>query len=235
MIKGIYQAARSLNNHTRNLERITNNLANINTVGFKREGLFIEILNQQGTPEIRTPIDLRQGNLIQTGNPLNVAISGDGYFVVQSNGFYELTRNGSFVLSEDGFLIDQSGKKVIGKNGEINLLNYLVNQEQELIINEEGEIRVGETIIDTLLIANNVDKIEQLNNLGAKYDDISDLVISQDERNYNIMQGYLEESNVNPIHEMELMIKLSKEYESSYKIVQSLDDSIQKANEIGKV
>lgn len=235
MIKGIYQAARSLNNHTRNLERITNNLANINTVGFKREGLFIEILNQQGTPEIRTPIDLRQGNLIQTGNPLNVAISGDGYFVVQSNGFYELTRNGSFVLSEDGFLIDQSGKKVIGKNGEINLLNYLVNQEQELIINEEGEIRVGETIIDTLLIANNVDKIEQLNNLGVKYDDISDLVISQDERNYNIMQGYLEESNVNPIHEMELMIKLSKEYESSYKIVQSLDDSIQKANEIGKV
>lgn len=235
MIKGIYQAARSLNNHTRNLERITNNLANINTVGFKREGLFIEILNQQGTPEIRTPIDLRQGNLVQTGNPLNVAISGDGYFVVQSNGVYELTRNGSFVLSEDGFLIDQSGKKVIGKNGEINLLNYLVNQEQELIINEEGEIRVGETIIDTLLIANNVDKIEQLNNLGAKYDDISDLVISQDERNYNIMQGYLEESNVNPIHEMELMIKLSKEYESSYKIVQSLDDSIQKANEIGKV
>lgn len=235
MIKGIYQAARSLNNHTRNLERISNNLANINTVGFKKEGMFVEVLNQYGNSEIRTPIDLRQGNLSQTGNPLNLAIAGEGYFVCQLNEQYELTRNGSFLISDDGFLINQAGRRVLGKNGEINLLNYTINKDQALIINENGEIRVGEEIVDTLLIARNDEKLNQLGNIGLKYDDLSEIQTDNSENGYRIIQGYLEESNVNPIEEMELMIRISKDYEACYRIVQSLDDSIQKANEIGKV
>lgn len=235
MIKGIYQAARSLNNHIRNLERISNNLANINTLGFKREGMFVEFLNQYGNSEIRTPIDLRQGNLSQTGNPLNLAIVGEGYFVCQSNEQYVLTRNGSFLISEDGFLTDQAGRKVLGKNGLINLLNYTFNKEQTLTVNENGEIRIGEEIVDTLLIAKNDEKLNQFGNMGLKYDDLSEVETDASENGYIIMQGYLEESNVNPIEEMEYMIRISKEYETSYKIIQSLDDSIQKANEIGKV
>ncbi len=235
MIKGIYHAARSLNNHMRNLERISNNLANINTIGYKRDGIFVEILNQYGTAEIKTPIDLSQGNLSQTGNPLNLAIQGEGYFVCHSEGQYELTRNGSFLISEDGFLVNQKGQKVLGRNGEINLLKYIVDREQSISINEEGEIRVGEEIIDTLLIAQNSDKQNQLGNLGLKYFDFSEIDLDNTQSNYRIIQGYLEESNVNPIEEMENMIRVSKDYETSYKIVQSLDDSIQKANEIGKV
>ncbi len=235
MIKGIYQAARSLNNHTRNLERISNNLANINTVGFKREGMFVEVLNQYGNSEIRTPIDLRQGNLSQTGNPLDLAISGEGYFVIQSNEQIELTRNGSFQISEDGFLVDHAGRRVLGRNGEINLLNYTINKELDLSINENGEIKIGEEIVDTLLIAQNDDKLNQLGNMGLRYDDLTELQTDDSEKKYTIIQGSLEESNVNPIEEMQYMIRISKEYETSYRIIQSLDDSIQKANEIGKV
>jgi len=235
MIKGIYQAARSLNNHTRNLERIANNLSNINTIGFKREGMFVEVLNQYGNPEIRTPVDLRQGNLTQTGNPLNLAIAGEGYFVCESNGQYELTRNGNFLISDDGFLIDQSGRRVQGKNGGINLLNYTINQELSLSINENGEIRIGDEIVDTLLIAQNDEKFNQLGSMGLRYDDLSEIQNLDKDNNFKIMQGYLEESNVNPIEEMEFMIRISKDYETSYRIIQSLDDSIQKANEIGKV
>lgn len=235
MIKGIYQAGRSLTNQTKNLERVANNLANINTIGFKREGMFVEYLNQFGNTEIKTPIDLRQGNLSQTGNPLNLAIAGDGYFILQSDGNYELTRNGNFLISEDGFLTDQSGKKVMGKNGIINLLNYSIDQEQTLTINEEGEIRIGELLVDTLMIANNSEKINELHNISLDYEAVSQLIDSDIDNNYRIMQGFLEDSNVNPIEEMELMIRISKDYETSYRIVQSLDDSIQKANEIGKV
>lgn len=235
MIKGIYQAGRSLTNQTKNLERVANNLANINTIGFKREGMFVEYLNQFGNTEIRTPIDLRQGNLAQTGNPLNLAIAGEGYFILQSNEFYELTRNGNFLISEDGFLTDQSGKKVLGKNGAINLLNYSIDQQQTLTINEEGEIKIGELVVDTLMIANNSEKLNALHNLNLNYDELAQLIDSDIDSNYRIMQGFLEDSNVNPIEEMELMIRISKDYEASYRIVQSLDDSIQKANEIGKV
>jgi flagellar basal body rod protein FlgG len=235
MIKGIYHAGRSLSNQTKNLERIANNLANINTIGFKREGLFIEFLKQEGGSEIRTPVDLRQGNFAQTGNPLNLAISGDGYFVLHFNGQYELTRNGNFAISENGFLVNQDGKKVMGKNGEISLLNYTISDEQVISINENGEIRIGDTIVDTILIANRDEKLNDFGILGLKYDDLTDLDLSIGEDSYQILQGYLEESNVNPIEEMELMIKVSKDYEASYKIVQSLDDTIQKANEIGKV
>lgn len=235
MIKGIFQAGRSLTNQTKNLERVANNLANINTIGFKREGMFVEYLNQFGNTEIRTPIDLRQGNLAQTGNPLNLAIAGEGYFILQSNEFYELTRNGNFLISEDGFLTDQSGKKVLGKNGAINLLNYSIDQQQTLTINEEGEIKIGELVVDTLMIANNSEKLNALHNLNLNYDELAQLIDSDIDSNYRIMQGFLEDSNVNPIEEMELMIRISKDYEASYRIVQSLDDSIQKANEIGKV
>lgn len=235
MIKGIYQAGRSLTNQTKNLERVANNLANINTIGFKREGMFVEFLNQYGNSEIKTPIDLRQGNLAQTGNPLNLAIAGDGYFILQSDDQYELTRNGNFLISEDGFLTNQSGKKVMGKSGEINLLNYTINQELTLTINEQGEIMIGDLVVDTLMIANNSEKLNELRSMGLKYDDLTQLIDSDQENNYRIMQGYLEESNVNPIEEMERMIRISKDYETSYRIVQSLDDSIQKANEIGKV
>lgn len=235
MIKGIYHAGRSLTNNTKNLERIANNLANINTVGFKREGLFIEILKQAGNSEIKIPIDLKQGNLAQTGNPLDLAISGDGYFVISNDGKYELTRNGSFMIDDDGFLVTKEGKRVIGKAGEINLLNYKMDNEQILSIDEEGEIKVGDIVIDKLLIINQQERFADLGNIGLKYDDLNDLLNSSSEADYKIMQGYLEESNVNPIEEMELMIKVSKDYEASYRIVQSLDDSIQKANEIGKV
>jgi flagellar basal-body rod protein FlgG len=235
MIKGIFYAARSLNNHTKNLERIANNLANINTIGFKREGMFVEILNQVGSSDIRTPVDLSQGAISQTNNPLNLAIAGNGYFVLQSDGQFELTRNGSFFLSEDGFLVNSEGKRVIGKNGEISLLNYTIDQQQNLMISENGEIKIGDTLIDVLLIARSNEQFNKLGRLGINFNEALDINFSENENNYKILQGFLEESNVNPIEEMENMIRISKDYEASYRIVQSLDDSIQKANEIGKV
>jgi len=235
MIKGIYFAARSINSHSRNLERIANNLANLNTIGYKREGMFVEILNQYGPSQFVTPVDYRQGSLHQTGNPLNLAIVGNGYFVLQNNDSYEFTRNGSFIISEDGFLSDHSGKRVLGKNGEINLLEFTINEEQPLLINEQGEIKIGNILIDTLLIAKNNERMNNRSNLNLVYNEVSNFEIDFADDNYKILQGYLEESNVNPIEEMQNMIRVSKDYETSYKVVQSLDDSIQKANEIGKV
>jgi flagellar basal-body rod protein FlgG len=235
MIKGIYHAARSLETQNKNLERIANNLANLNTVGYKREGMFIQILNQLGLPQVKSPVDMSQGELVETKNPLDLAIVGVGLFVVKTEKGFEFVRNGNFQISEEGFLVDKEGRKVIGKNGEINLSEYQLDENNLLSISRNGEIKVGENVVDNLLIAKlNEDTYEQRKE-GLNFDSISDIQELSEEGEYQILQGYLEESNVNPIHEMENMIRVSKDYESSYKMVISLDESLQKSVEIGKI
>lgn len=235
MIKGIYQAARSLETQNKNMERIANNLANLNTIGYKREGLFIQILNQLGGPQVKSPVDLTQGEVFETKNPLDVAIVGVGLFVVKTDKSYELIRNGNFQISPEGFLVDKQGRKVIGKNGEINLSDYKLDENNMLSISRNGEIKVGENSVDTLLIAKLDEDKYDFRKEGLNFDSISDIEELAEENEYQLLQGYLEESNVNPIQEMENMIRVSKDYESSYKMVITLDESLQKSVEIGKI
>lgn len=235
MIKGIYHAARSLETQNKNLERIANNLANLNTVGYKREGMFIQILNQLGSPQVKSPVDMSQGELVETKNPLDLAIVGVGLFVVKTEKGYEFVRNGNFQISQEGFLVDKEGRKVIGKNGEINFSEYQLDENNLLSISRNGEIKVGENVIDNLLIAKLNEDTYEHRKEGLNFDSVSDIQELAEEGEYQILQGYLEESNVNPIQEMENMIRVSKDYESSYKMVISLDESLQKSVEIGKI
>jgi len=235
MIKGIYHAARSLETQNKNIERIANNLANLNTIGYKREGMFIQILNQLGGPQVKSPVDLSQGEVFETKNPLDLAIVGVGLFVVKTEKGYECIRNGNFQISPEGFLVDKAGRKVIGKNGEINLSEYKLDENNLLSISREGEIKVGENTVDTLLIAKLDEDKYEFRKEGLNFDSISDINELAEENEYQILQGYLEESNVNPIQEMENMIRVSKDYESSYKMVITLDESLQKSVEIGKI
>lgn len=235
MIKGIYHAARSLETQNKNMERIANNLANLNTIGYKREGLFIQILNQLGGPQVKSPVDLTQGEVFETKNPLDVAIVGIGLFVVKTDKGYEYIRNGNFQISPEGFLVDKQGRKVIGKNGEINLSEYKLDENNMLSISRNGEIKVGENSVDTLLIAKLDEDKYDFRKEGLNFDSISDIEELAEENEYQLLQGYLEESNVNPIQEMENMIRVSKDYESSYKMVITLDESLQKSVEIGKI
>lgn len=235
MIKGIYHAARSLETQNKNLERIANNLANLNTVGYKREGMFIQILNQLGSPQVKSPVDMSQGELVETKNPLDLAIVGVGLFVVKTEKGYEFVRNGNFQISQEGFLVDKEGRKVIGKNGEINLSEYQLNENNLLSISRNGEIKIGENVVDNLLIAKLNEDTYEHRKEGLNFDSVSDIQELAEEGEYQILQGYLEESNVNPIQEMENMIRVSKDYESSYKMVISLDESLQKSVEIGKI
>lgn len=235
MIKGIYHAARSLETQNKNMERIANNLANLNTIGYKREGLFIQILNQLGGPQVKSPVDLTQGEVFETKNPLDIAIVGVGLFVVKTDKGYEYIRNGNFQISPEGFLVDKQGRKVIGKNGEINLSEYKLDENNVLSISRNGEIKVGENSVDALLIAKLDENKYDFRKEGLNFDSISDIEELAEENEYQLLQGYLEESNVNPIQEMENMIRVSKDYESSYKMVITLDESLQKSVEIGKI
>ena len=200
MIKGIYYAARSLNNGFRKISNIANNLANI-----------------------------------QTSNPLHLAISGDGFFALQTVNGTALTRNGKFDISEDGFIVNDNGDKLLGEKGPINLNEFLIDANKEIKILRNGEFYLGKDLIDNLMImqTDNPSSLQRGGNLNFLSPESDFSPVS--ESNFQVMQGYLEESNVNPIIEMETMIKTSTDYESSYKMINFLDNSLEKANEIGKV
>ncbi|HEX2866349.1 MAG TPA: flagellar hook basal-body protein [Ignavibacteriales bacterium] len=236
MIKGMYFIAQNLGYKEKNMQIVANNLANINTTGFKRELPFVEIMTRIADAPVKQLTDLAQGNLIQTSNPLDLAVSGQGYFTVQNErGGLEYTRNGRFRISDDGFLVNEEGQKVMGKSGEIDLNDYSFEQQQSITITKNGEIKIGENVVDELLISRLGDPSKMMRQNGLNFADTEGRAPEAGEGTYEIQQGYLEESNTNPIIEMQSMIELGKDFETAQKMMNYLDESLGKATEIGKV
>ncbi len=233
MIKGIYQSARSLLAANKNMEKISGNLANLNTVGFKREGLFSEILKSEGNSQIRSSVDTSQGQIYETLNPLDLALVGEGMFTIQVQNGFEFTRKGNFKISDDGFLVNEQGNKVMGKGGEINLMQYLNGEESKVKVSLNGELTVNDTHVADLLVVK-IDDYEK-RKAGLNFNSTQDIQDLAQESEFEIRQGYLEESNVNPMIELENMINISKEYEAAYKMVTYLDNSLEKTNDLGRI
>ncbi len=235
MIKGIYVAARGLNERMQNLEIVANNLANLNTTGFKREVPFSEIINQAGNPVIQHVTDYSQGTLVQTSNPLDMAISGSGFFVLQTKYGDQLTRNGNFQISDDGFIEDKQGNKLLGKNGPVNVMPYSTDKNQQITVTHDGEIKVGDNVLDTLVIAKPYGPDGAARGSGADFTTGQYGFQPASDSEFQVKQGYLEESNVNPVKELEEMIQLNTEYGSAQKMINFLDQSLDEANQVGKV
>ncbi len=235
MVSGIDMAAKGMQARMKNLDIVANNLANLNTTGFKRQLPFSTILDQFGNATIQQNIDFRQGDIEQTSNPLDLAISGNGYFVVQTNNGTALTRDGSFKINNEGYLVDANGNEVMGNNGAIYLNNLNSTQKKEITISNKGEIKLGSDVVDNLLIAkmNEPENAQQTSGVDFLPGAGGYQIASPE--NYTVKQGYLEESNVNAIKEMEQMIQISHEYDSNHKIINYLDKSLDEANQIGKV
>lgn len=236
MIKGLYTVARSLEHKVKNIDVVANNLANMSTNGYKREIPFAEYINEFGQSEIKKISNQQQGEVIQTSNPLDLAINGNGFFTIKDDeGKVELTRDGRFKISDEGFLTDSNGRKVMGQNGTISLEDTILQKDSVILISSLGEIKIDDKIVDQVLIVK-VDNPELLERTGG-----SNFVLNEEEYynagedDYKISQGYVEESNTNPMIEMESMIKMNKAYETSQKIIIALDQSLDHANQIGKI
>jgi flagellar basal-body rod protein FlgG len=235
MIDGLDKAASALGNGFNNMGVIANNLANINTTGFKKDLPFSEVLSEENGIILQQFTDHKQGDILYTNNPLDVALSGEGFFTLETEGGTRFTKNGKFQISDDGFLVTTQGYKVMGESGEINLEEYMSEQDQDITITKEGDLIFGKNHVDKLLIS----KVDDINDL--KKVEGSCFILEEggsfqaEEDEYAIQQGYLESSNVNPVIEMEAMIQQTKDYETASKIIQALDTSLKDANEIGKV
>jgi len=241
MIKGIHAAASSMLPRIQKQETIANNLANINTPGYKRESVFLQQFNALKSRQHKTEsewqvpmvdnvyTDFSRGALEFTGNDLNVAIDGDGFFVISSPEGEVYTRNGNFHLNQEGVLVNSDDLPVLSDNGEIT------TDGGDIHIGIDGLISINGEEAGKLMVVD-FEKPYQLNKISAGlYRSEPDASQIDSEFTY-VRQGYLEKANVEVIQEMVDMIASYRNYESDQKAIQILDETLSKAvNEVGRV
>ncbi len=247
MIKGLYASGSGMMPRMLKVEVIANNLANINTTGFKRDSIFVQIMKDTGVAQetgngdlsglnVREYTDFSEGSLSPTSNKLDLAIQGSGFFVVQTPGGPRYTRNGSLSLSTDGTIVNAQGCPVMGTGGPIQLPDMQKLSQGDISINETGEVSVDGKKLGRLEIASFSDTSVLKKDGGTNFvSDVPPTAGVADGKNISIRQGYLEESNVNGIEEMVQMIELSRSFESAQKSMVSQDGTLDKANDVGKL
>lgn len=212
---------------------IAHNIANMNTTGFKSEKMmFIQHLEKSRGGEnilgekiayvrdIATVRDLSEGGLVKTGNPLDLALSGDGYFVVETATGELFTRNGRFRLDEAGQLVNQQGNAVLSDGGQPF---FFAPGDSEITISRDGTITTQNGALGRLQIVTFENQQELTALAGGLY---SSKLEPTDAENPDVVQGMLESSNVQPIIEMTKMISVSRAYESIKRLIEREDERI---------
>lgn len=197
----------------RKLEAIANNVANANTNGFRAQDVeFASYMNKDkydntAFAKIKSSItDFSTGALKKTGNPLDVAINGDGYFTVRTPHGDMLTRDGAFTLSGDGTLVNSSGYPVLTVD-----MQTIVFEETDTnpIIRSDGTIYVGAQERGVLGVANVADANKNLKRVGDNLWKSENA--PENMENPTVIQGFVENSNVNSIKEIASLAELQRE------------------------
>lgn len=214
---------------------VANNLANINTTGFKKDLVFFDAFGEELKKHEgqNHRVDHTQGQLKKTDNVLDFALSSRGFFNIETDKGIAYTREGHFKLDDDGMLRTASGHPVMGETGPIILLGKNIKPEM-VTVTHNGEIYRENEFVDRLLITDFENK-EQLKKAGDNLFEASDDAVMEDVFEVEIHQGYLEDSNVNPAQEMIQLIEVQRQFESLQKMVRSLDEVFQTAaNQVGR-
>lgn len=221
----------------RELDMVANNIANLNTSGFKADGtVFAEYLQGiEGTDPDSTLDqklsfvedrmswhDMSQGPVQRTGNPLDVAIDGEGLLVVQTAAGERYTRNGSLQINASGELVTSAGDQVLGENGPI----VLQPTDRDIAITSDGTINVreGESLNSDsargkLRLVTFADP-QQLQKDGSSNFLAPDGVLPQPVTNPRVVQGAIEKSNVRAVLQMTRMIDVTRTYTEVANIIQ---------------
>jgi flagellar basal-body rod protein FlgF len=213
----------------RELDVVANNIANLNTTGFKADAaVFEEFLmpvaraDQFQLPDRRLSFvqdratwhDLSQGPMQQTGNPLDIAIDGNAFLVVQTPRGERYTRNGALQLNAAGELVTSAGDRVLGDGGPITLLPG----DRDVTISADGTVSVREGANATIDASRGRVRLasfaqpEVLQKDGSSTFAAPAGVLPQAPRNARIVQGVLEKSNVRAVVEMTRMIDVTRTY-----------------------
>lgn len=247
MIRGIYTGASGMLAEAMRTDVISNNLANVNTAGFKKDVAVMKDFGSMLTTRINDGVDApvigsvglgatvdevatihSTGAMRNTGNDFDMAIEGKGYFTVQTPQGVRYTRNGSFAKNIQGELITQDGYRVLGQNGPIRI------KGSKMVVSDDGRVLVDNNPVGKLRMIEFAD-LKQLTKEGASlYAAPPGQTVAP--ATGGVRQGSLEMSNVNVIGEMVNLISNYRAYEVNSKVVQSHDHLLDKAvNEVGRL
>ena len=215
------------------MDVIANNIANANTTAYRAERvLFEEYLADIGSRQTASFVldrgvlrDTGEGPISPTGSPMDMAISGKGYFVVETDDGLRYTRNGHFKLDGQGTLVNVSGHPVLDVNGESVQLGA---GEHSFNVSADGVVSTKSGRFGRLDIVS-FENEQQLSKVGdGLYATDAEPIPAPEAR---ILQGMIEGSNVKPIIEMTEMIRLVRRYHSAQKLMEQADDLRRRAVE----
>jgi len=251
MVRGQYIAGTGMLLQRRMMETITNNIANADTTGYKKEHLvshsFDEVLIRRindphvlsqttqfvgplhlGTQIDQLYINYDEGSLEGTERSTDLALVGNAFFVVQTQAGERYTRSGAFYIDQAGYLVDSEGNYLQGENGNIYVggLNFTVD--------ELGGVRVDGEFINRIRVVSFADN-------GTLRKQGSNLYFALEApqataNQHRILQGFLETSNVDIGREMVDMLTVFRTYETNQRMLSMIDETVGKAvNEIGRL
>jgi flagellar basal-body rod protein FlgG len=258
MFKGLYTAYTGMINEQNRMDTLTNNLANVTTVGFKKEGStsqsFDDILTVKikdasvGTTNttrigIDNPgvkigenyVDYSQGSFRITENTYDLALSGDGFFAIEFTNkagetSTKYTRAGQFTLNKEGYLTTEEGDYVLDVNNKRIQLDTLSDSS----IGQDGTIEQNGTAVAKIQVTDFED-YNYLKRYGETYYEPIEGAKTKT-ADADVVSGYLEMSNVQSVQEMVNLITVTRQYESNQKIIQTYDDTMDVAvNQLGRL
>lgn len=219
------------------LDVVANNMANINTTGFKSQRMLFEeyIMPVAEATEFQVPdrdlsyvhdvgtlTNFEAGSIKTTGNDFDLAVKGEGFFVVQmGDGTQAYTRNGSFHLDNNGQLVTSEGRPVLTDRGPITFSQ----QDGKIEIAEDGTISTAQGNSGTIRLVN-FDNPQQLIQVGDSLFTGGTPVPLTDGK---IVQGAIEQSNVQGVEEISRVIEITRAYETISKLMKDTDDLRQSA------
>jgi flagellar basal-body rod protein FlgF len=215
-INGMERAANALRYWERRQEVAANNLANVSTDGFKAERVFARLMGDAITVA-DTATDQRSGALKPTGAPLDLALEGNGFLVVETGAGERFNRGGSFRLDEVGRIVDANGNALLGEGGPI------VAPQGTLEIDGSGTVKVDGKAVAQLRVETVPAGTRLAHEGGALFvPDASREPVAVENR--RVRQGMLEDSNVDSVGSMVDMISIQRAYTAVQKAVTTLDD-----------
>ncbi|MGI6707477.1 MAG: flagellar hook-basal body protein [Clostridia bacterium] len=252
MLRSLYTSGTAMITLSRRMDTVANNLSNADTAGYKKDllvsrsfrDMLVDRIYPSGSderPQRVGPLNLgihvdevvtsfEQGALEETGNPLDLAIRGGGFLIVENpNGEIRYTRGGSFQINGDGCLVTATGESLLDIDGQ-----PIPVGSSSFTLDGMGNLYLDDEYVTTLALVDFAEEaMEDLRKTGeGQYMYIGDpdqMMPFQGE----LVQGSLEDSNVNVIKEMMDMMEINRSYESNQRVVRMLDESLGKAvNEI---
>ncbi len=227
-LRAIANTAQSLAYYLRQQEATANNVANAGTTAFKADRVVAHRVAGRECPVPVHSTDLGQGNFRETGRPLDLALDGPGFFVVETDHGERLTRGGTLRLDGDGRLTDADGWPLVGSEGP------LVLNGAEVEVEADGAVKVDGTLAGRLRVVDAGTPETLRKEGGGRYlpdGEVHDV----DPDRTRVRQGALEETNVNSLTSMVDLTNIQRAYAANVEVLKAMDGVLEVVtNQVGR-